>query len=199
MIGTIIAIAGNEDVFASIKDGASWFTILNLAYVMLVFFVITFTNMRAEGAPAINLFLTITLTLVIAYFLGGKALMTYIPAFLIFMNSSFYFTFSVGILLLWLFSVFVYDRRKSWLVRPGRFTEERLFPKRSEAYDTSGLRLVVHSDDIVCHNILGLRLVGDITVASKDHGTVIIVNVFDAQHKVEQALQLVQTHFTVDG
>jgi hypothetical protein len=151
--------------------------------------------MRAAGAPAINLFLLITMAVLLIYFLVGRTVLNEIPGFLVFMNVNFYFTFSIGLFSIWLFSVFIYDKRKVWIVRPGRFTE-MCFPRREEAYDTNGIRLKVSRDDIICHNILGFGLMGDITVTSKDHEMIIIQNVFHARRKAEEALRLVATHYS---
>ena len=195
-LGAVASAAGNQALFEQIiGSGANWYTLMNLVFLLILFFVVAFTNMRAEGAPAINIALSFALVVLLIYVFGGKLIPKEMPGFLVFMNSNFYFTFGIGIFAIWVFSVAVYDRRKIWIVGPRRFTEVR-FPLRKVALDTNDMRLIVNCDDIICHNILGFGLMGDITVTSKDRESIIIPNVFNARRKADEALRLVATHYS---
>jgi hypothetical protein len=56
----------------------------------------------------------------------------------------------------WALAVFVFDRMTYWKITPGQITHEYVFGSGSDSYDTNGMVLEKHRDDLFRHWILGL-------------------------------------------
>ena len=74
------------------------------------------------------------------------------------MNMGFYVFFSTLVLLVWAFSVFVYDRLSYWRVTPGQLTHDAVIGGAQKSYDTRGMVFEKHRQDLFRHWMLGLRL-----------------------------------------
>ena len=84
---------------------------LGISYVVLMLFVLLFTNARARGLKSLVLFLTIAVIgLLVQLTYGWDQLLAYIPLLLVHMNLAYYIFFSTVLLVAWFFSVFIADR-----------------------------------------------------------------------------------------
>lgn len=134
---------------------------LGISFVVLMLFVLLFTNARARGLKSLVLFLTI---LVIGLFVqltyGWDQLLAYIPLLLVHMNLAFYMFFSLVLLVAWSFSVFVADRFVYWEFSPGGISKRVLFSEGSENFTSPQVETLRQSDDIFVHRVLGLWFLG---------------------------------------
>ena len=170
----------------NINTGPSWYSLTSLVYLELLLFIIMVTNIRFEGAAAINVILGTALLVMLAWLAFGKVkLLETVPALLVFANANFYLVFSSALLLMWLFAVLFYDRRTVWLVEPSIFIAHQ-WPSKNIVLDRSGAKFSVIRDDIACHMLLGLGRIGDIRVELRT-GPMMIPNVVGAGRIVRQA------------
>ena len=57
---------------------------------------------------------------------------------------------------MWAIVVFGLDRISYWQIEPGQLTYESLFGSGSKSYNTQGMMLEKHQDDVFRHWLLGL-------------------------------------------
>jgi hypothetical protein len=110
---------------------------LGISYVVLMLFVLLFTNARARGLKSLVLFLTIAVIgLLVQLTYGWDQLLAYIPLLLVHMNLAYYVFFSTVLLVAWFFSVFIADRFVYWEFAPGGISKRVLFSEGSENFTT---------------------------------------------------------------
>ena len=189
---------GDEVLFREMKDkGANWYTLLSLIYLCVIAFIVFATNIRAQGAAAVNALLVFGIAIVGLYFLADRGgLLIPMPNCLVFMNTRFYFIFSTLIFVMWLFSIYSYDRRTIWIVQPGLLVERR-WPNRDRNFGMKDGNLSATRDDIACHMVLGLGRIGDVQVDLGKGVPVIIHNVWAIGKKIAKAQKILAIQITV--
>lgn len=166
---------------------------IGLTYVLVLFFVIIFTNIKLRGIYSIVLILTIGLALSLVALAGWwDEVMDFIPYLSIHMNMGFYVVFSTLLFVLWLLMFFVFDRVNYWVVRPGQLTRVGRIGGNEETWDTRGLLVEERADDYFRHYLLGLGA-GDLTLTTSGgkQETIRIPNVLFADRKVDIIQRLV--------
>ena len=134
---------------------------LGVSFVMLVLFVLLFTNARARGLKSLVLFLTITVIgLFVQLTYGWDQLLSYLPLLLVHMNLAFYLLFSLALFVAWGFAVFVSDRFMYFEFSPGNISKRVLFSEGSENFTSPQVETIRQSDDIFVHRVLGLWFLG---------------------------------------
>jgi hypothetical protein len=134
---------------------------LGISYVVLMLFVLLFTNARARGLKSLVLFLTIAVVgLLVQLTYGWDQLLSYVPLLLVHMNLAYYLFFSTVLLVVWFFSIFVADRFVYWEFAPGGISKRVLFSEGSENFTTPQVETLRQSDDIFVHRVLGLWFLG---------------------------------------
>jgi hypothetical protein len=189
ILGLLSTIFGDK-AFELIKHHtANWLTLLNLLYVGLILFVVYFTNVKTSSMHMLVYVLTtVSLVLITWLILRETDAFKYVPSmpnFLVFMNANFYFTFSTGLLLIWMLVVFIIDPRNAWYVEYGTVVHRESGIMHSAAM-MEGFDVSFRRNDFPCQSVLGMRLIGDVTLtnAAKTHN---IPNVAFVHRKVNDA------------
>lgn len=166
---------------------------LGIVFCLVLFLVIVFTNVTVRGKASIIVILAVTLISVLfALFDWWEPILQFIPYLSVRMNVGFYLTISTLILIMWLFSVLIYDRLSFWRVRPGQITREHLIGGGERSYDTRGLVFEKRHEDFFRHWILGLGS-GDVILMTSGakHEELQIHNVLFVDSKVRQIQKMI--------
>jgi hypothetical protein len=170
---------------------------LGASFIALVLFVVIFTNVRARGVYSFVL-------LLLAAGIGWGA--THLPGIdmatnwasliRIHLNLAFYLTFSVLLMLIWLFVIAVVDHFTWWRFSPGQVIEEhRVGQATGHAYNTEGMVVRRLPDDFFRHRLLGLGT-GDFIVSPPNAETFEIHNVWKANRKQRMLEDMIAMRMT---
>lgn len=130
---------------------------LGVVFLMILFLVIAITNVSVRGIASAMVVLSLVLvTVLLAFFNVWDNILGWLGNLRIYLNVGAYFWFSTLILVLWIFTVFVYDRMNYWRFKPGQVTHEFVLGAGTRTYDTENLVLEKFRDDLFRHWILGL-------------------------------------------
>ncbi|MDP1564191.1 MAG: hypothetical protein Q8M16_22640 [Pirellulaceae bacterium] len=130
---------------------------LGLLFFFVLFLVILITNVSVRGLASGMVILGIALVIVLlAYFGWWDHVLGWFGGLKISLNMGAYFWFSTLLLIVWLISVFVLDRTSYWEIKPGQLTFHALFGSGSQSYNTQGMALDKHRDDLFRHWLIGL-------------------------------------------
>lgn len=170
---------------------AAW---LGLSFVLLVLFVIVFTNVRAR---VIHTVLTLAILALIAIGVnsvyGMERIFHWVPELLVQMNLAFYVVFSTALMMLWFIVIFGIDRFTVWRFSSGQVIEaHRLGQSAGHVYDTRGMLMRRLPGDFFRHKILGLGT-GDLMFRPAAAGAdpFILENVWkvnDKQKRIERLI-----------
>ena len=164
-----------------------------LTFMLVLFLVIIFTNLRIRGMASLALVLGLGFVAMVISWMGWwDDIFKAIPELSIQLNMGFYLAFSTLLFIAWALAFFVFDRLTYWRVRPGQITEERIIGGGELSYDTRGMLFEQHADDFFRHIILGLGA-GDlklVTTGAKKT-SIEMPNVLFAQSKVRRIQRLV--------
>jgi len=134
---------------------------VGISFVLLVLFVLVFTNARARGVKSLVLFLVIAvLGLLVQLIWGWNELLAYFPLLLVYMNLAFYVLFSCILLVAWAFVILGVDHSTYWEFAPGSIAKKYWFTDAGESYATPLVETTRQSDDIFVHRLLGLWFLG---------------------------------------
>ena len=173
---------------------------MGISYVMLVLFVLVFTNARARGVKSLVLFLLlVVIGLSVQMTVGWTEVLQYFPLLLVHMNLAFYLLFSGVLLVAWLGVIFGSDRAVRWEFAPGSIAMKYWFTDAAESYTSPQVQTARQSDDIFVHRLLGLWFLGfgtgDIEVRfnTPGQGTKVyfLKNVWRAAHVEKEINRLV--------
>jgi len=173
---------------------------VGISFVMLVMFVLVFTNARARGVKSLVLFLTlIVIGLVVQLTAGWTEILQFFPLLLVHMNLAFYLLFSGLLLAAWLFVVMGTDRSVYWEFGPNSIAKKYWFTDAAESYTSPQVETSRQSDDIFVHRLLGLWFLGfgtgDIEVRFSTAGSgqkvYFLKNVWRAGHVEKEINRLV--------
>jgi hypothetical protein len=108
------------------------------------------------------------------------------------MNMGFYVFFSTLVLIVWAFSVFVYDRLGYWRVTPGQLTHDTVIGGAQKSYDTRGMVFEKQRQDLFRHWILGLGSADiQISTTGARRETFMIPNVLFVDSKISAIQKLI--------
>jgi hypothetical protein len=135
---------------------------LGLSFLLLVLFVIVFTNVRARTAHTFLIAATLALIAIATdWAYGLNRLFTWVPELVVEMNLAFYMVFSTALMVLWFIVVFGIDSLTVWRFSSGQVMEtHRLGQAAAHVYDTRGMLMRRLPGDFFRHKILGLGIVG---------------------------------------
>ena len=133
-------------------------------FVMTVLLVILSTNVLVRGLASIIViaFLVIA-TLVLAYFNQWDAILRWFGDLDIRMNAGGYLAFSIPLFLMWMFTVFIYDRYTYVIVTHGQIRIRESIGDGEIVLDTSAVVLEKMRNDFFRHWLLGIGT-GDLHV-----------------------------------
>jgi hypothetical protein len=134
---------------------------LGISFVMLVLFVLVFTNARARGVKSLVLFLVlVVLGLFVQLTIGWNEILQNFSLLLVHMNLAFYLLFSVVLLIAWVFVIFGSDHAVRWEFGPNSIAKKYWFTDAAESYTSPQVETSRQSDDIFVHRLLGLWFLG---------------------------------------
>lgn len=173
---------------------------MGISFVVLVLFVLVFTNARARGVKSLVLFLVLAVAgLSIQIFHGWNELLGYFPLLLVNMNLAFYVLFSGLLLLAWLVVVFGADHFTYWEFGPNSIAMKYRVTEAGESFTSPQVQTSRQSDDIFVHRLLGLWFLGfgtgDIeirfSIAGGGQKVYFLKNVWRAAHVEKEINRLV--------
>ena len=130
---------------------------LGVFYFLTLFLVVMITNVSVKGLVSGLVILGIALvSVLLAYFSWWDEIFAWFGGLKIHLNFGAYFWFSTLMLLVWLVSVFVVDRLSYWHFKSGQLTHAYVFGSGSKSYDTMGMVMVKHREDLFRHWLLGI-------------------------------------------
>lgn len=167
---------------------------LGLSFVLLVLFVIVFTNVRARVIHTVLVMAILTLIGVgVNWGYGLERIFNWVPELLVQMNLAFYMVFSTALMLLWFIVIFGIDRFTIWRFSSGQVTEvHRLGQAAGHVYDTRNMLMRRLPGDFFRHKILGLGT-GDLMFRPAAPGAdpFILENVWKVNEKQKQIERLI--------
>jgi hypothetical protein len=130
---------------------------LGVIFFLTLFLVILITNVSVRGLASGMVILAIALVVVLlAYYDLWNTILHWLWGLSIHLNLGAYFWFSTLLFIAWASAVFFFDRLTYWNIKPGQITQEFVFGAGSMSYDTRGMLLEKHRNDLFRHWILGL-------------------------------------------
>jgi len=139
---------------------------LGVLFTFTVLLVILMTNVAVRGLASVVVIITaIALVLLFAYLDWWDYILEALGKLAIFMNLGFYLFFSSAMLLVWLASVFFFDRLEYWAFQPGQMIHHSWLGDGEQTFDTRGMSVTKERSDLFRHWILGLGS-GDLHVAA---------------------------------
>ena len=175
---------------------------LGISFITLILFVAVFTNVRARGVYSFMLILVAG-----GLFWGALRIPGIDTAFgwlsllRVHLNLAFYLTFSVLLMIIWLFVIVVVDHFTWWRFSPGQVIEEhRIGQATGHAYNTEGMVVRRLPDDLFRHRVLGLGFLrlgtGDFKVKPPYEESFEIHNVWRASRKQRRMEDMIATRMT---
>jgi len=159
---------------------------LGLIFFVVLFLVILVTNYSVRGLASGIVILGLVLTFVLLlYFQVWEQVFGWITSHKIYLNSGAYLWISTVMCVMWMIVVFGLDRLQYWEIDPGQLTRDSLMGSGSKSYNTQGMTLEKHQDDLFRHWLLGLGS-GDLQVMTygAKREQIDIHNVMFVGHKI---------------
>ncbi|MEQ1826182.1 MAG: hypothetical protein ABL921_09550 [Pirellula sp.] len=130
---------------------------LGLIFFVTLFLVILVTNYAVRGLASGIVIMGVVLILVLLlYFNVWENVVGWVLSHKIYLNEGAYLWISSLLFLLWAVVVFGLDRISYWEIEPGQLTQESLFGSGSKSFNTQGMVLEKHQDDVFRHWLLGI-------------------------------------------
>ena len=137
---------------------------LGLLYFGVLFLVILVTNYSVRGLASGVVILGIGLMFVLLlYFNWWDDVFGWLLSHKTYLNYGAYLWFSNILFVLWVIVVFGLDRMNYWEIEPGQLIRDSVLGSGSKSYNTQGMSLEKHQDDLFRHWLLGLGS-GDLQV-----------------------------------
>lgn len=184
--GQKVAIGNSEVWFHRSKN-------LGVLFTLLFFLVILITNVTVRGLASVVVILAAAFgALLLAYMGWWEDVLNWVGMVSIYMNMGFYIFFSTLVLIVWAFSVFVYDHLTYWRVTPGQLTHDAVIGGAQKSYDTRGMVFEKQRQDLFRHWILGLGS-GDIQISTTGarRETFSIPNVLFVDAKISEIQKMI--------
>jgi hypothetical protein len=167
---------------------------LGLSFIGLILFVIIFTNVRARGVySSVLLLMTAAAVWAVQKIPGIQTAYGWVNLLRVHLNLAFYLTFSILLMSVWFFIIFLIDRFTWWRFSPGQVIEEhRVGQATGHAFNTEGMIIRRLPDDLFRHRVLGLGT-GDFVVKPASGDIFEIHNVWRANSKQRQLEDMIAT------
>lgn len=135
---------------------------LGLSFLLLVLFVIVFTNVRARTLHTFLIAAALALLAIGTNWLYGlDRMFTWLPELVVQMNLAFYMVFSTALMVMWVIVVFGIDAFTVWRFSSGQVVEShRLGHAAGHVYDTRNMLMRRLPGDFFRHKVLGLGIFG---------------------------------------
>lgn len=166
---------------------------LGVIYAVVFILVMLMTNVAVRGNASLTVIATIlAATFCFAYMGWWDNIFRAIQQLAMFMNLGFYVFFSTAVFIIWVLSVFIFDRLSWWSFRPGQAIHHVMFGGGAQTYDTHGMSVYKMRDDLFRHWVLGLGS-GDLKIAAAGatRGEFVLHNVLFIGRKLTTIQELV--------
>jgi hypothetical protein len=146
---------------------------LGLAFLLVLLAVILFTSVNIRGLwAALFAFAVIIIALLMSIFGAWGKVLSFFGGMYFYLNMQFYLVLGVGLFILWLLVVFLFDRRKYVEFRPTQLTIVQEVGDGEKNFDTVGLVFDKKRDNFFQHWLLGFGS-GDLLITTsggvRDH------------------------------
>ncbi len=168
---------------------------LGVVYFAVIFMVILITNLSVRGLASVIVILSgAFLTLALAYLGWWDAIFSWFGDLSIHMTLGGYFWFSTLLFVAWVVIVFGVDRVSYWEVTPGQLTRQSLLGAGSQSYNTQGMAMQKHREDLFRHWLLGFGS-GDLVISTSGAiaKQINMPNVAFVGSKVDEVQRLIST------
>jgi len=174
---------------------------LGISFLCVLFFVITFTNVRTRGFQALYILMAVALLLGTAYFTVGltplhsASLFSAIHRLAVYTNEAFYGVVAISMFALWAV-VFALDHLTYYRFEAGQVIEEHILGQSDRGGDLSAQGMVVRrkASDPFRHKILGLSILfdtGDFICRRAGDDPLVIENVIGLSHKLQEIQKII--------
>lgn len=166
---------------------------LGVIYFLTLFVIIMITNFSVRGLASGMVILGGALVAVVLAYAGlWDEIFRWFENLTIHLSMGAYFWFSTLMFIAWFLTVFVLDHLSYWEVTPGQLTHKVLFGGGSNSYNTQGMGLEKHRDDIFRHWLLGFGS-GDLKIRTSGatHEQIELLNVLFIGSKVAEMQRLI--------
>jgi hypothetical protein len=171
-----------------------------MVYVAVLLAVAFGANVPLRGMASVAAVLFLVLVTVVFAFLGwwGK-IFEAVGGWHVQITFAGYLVPSVGLLVLWLLTILLYDPLRYLRISPGQLIVHKDIGDQSEAYGTTGFVVEKRRTDLFRHWVLGLGA-GDLIIKLPGQGFVIeFPNVLVVDKRVAQIAELMKTRPMVHG
>jgi len=174
---------------------------LGAIFVVVLLLVILITSVPLRGLWSVVVIVTVALTAIILALADlWDRIFESIGHLHIHANLAFYLFVSTGLLLMWLVTVFFFDRQTYMVFTPGQLKVCLEIGGGETAYDTQGMTIQKYRDDLFRHWILGLGS-GDLTVRTSgaQAHTFEMHNILNVSSKLKAIEEMQRERPTVQG
>ncbi len=174
---------------------------LGVIFVIVLLLVIVITNVPLRGLWSVVVIITVALTAIILALADlWDRIFESIGHLHIHANLAFYLFVSLGLLVIWLVSVFFFDRQTYMIFTPSQLRVCQEIGSGETAYDTQGMTIEKHRYDLFRHWILGLGS-GDLTIRTSgaQAHTFEMHNVLNVGSKLQAIENMQRERPTVQG
>ena len=162
LVGMVLTYAFGESFMIgdkAVKIATSpW---LGIGFLLIMFGVLIFTQLRARGIYAVIMLLAIAVIgLVVHMLIGWAFIWDLVTLVKVHMNMAFYVMVFIISFALWVYVTFIHSRLTYGVVNPGEIGWHSPLTGRVETYRPLNFQVIKRSDDLVVHTLLGLRFLG---------------------------------------
>jgi hypothetical protein len=174
---------------------------LGVVFVVILLLVILITSVPLRGLWSVVVIITVALTAIILALADlWDKIFESLGHLHIHANMAFYLVISTGLLLMWVVSVFFFDRQTYMIFTPSQLRVCQEIGAGETAYDTQGMTIEKHRYDLFRHWILGLGS-GDLTIRTSgaQAHTFEMHNVLNVSSKLQEIENMQRERPTVQG
>jgi hypothetical protein len=174
---------------------------LGAIFVVVLLLVILITNVPLRGLWSVVVIVTVVLTMVILSLANlWDDIFRALGNLHIHINLAGYLVIASGLLAMWLATMFFFDRQTYMIFTPGQLKVCLEIGGGETAYDTMGMTIEKHRDDLFRHWILGLGS-GDLTVrtAGAQAHVFEMHNILNVGSKLKEIEEMQRERPTVQG
>lgn len=177
---------------------ATWMGAVFSIVLLLVIFI---TNVPLRGLWSVVVIITIVLVAVILAFAGvWDDIFRALGNLHIYIGAAGYLFISIALIAMWAFALLVFDRQVYIIFTPGQMRVCEEVGSGEKVYDTMGMQIERHRDDLFRHWVLGLGS-GDLTVrtsGAQPH-TITMPNVLFIAKKLRDIEEMQRERATLPG
>jgi hypothetical protein len=178
------------------------YPLLGTIFIISLILVIVITNVPMRGLWWVVVIVVIVLVSVIITIMEWwSAIGRGLGDLRIFIGFAGYLTIGLCLLAIWVFSVLIFDRQTYIIFTPGQMKVCEEIGAGEKVYDTAGMNLEKHRDDLFRHWVLGFGS-GDLTVRTQAGGQVHEIrmsNVLFVHRKLQAIEDMQREKATVSG